>query len=109
MRDGIPGQEHVLGEAAPQVIRVLAGRVAVAAGVWIRAPVGVLAVTVLAEATPVTAIAPDVVLDEGPVTFPEAVPLGKVWAGPDDGADVLVAHDDGRRKRRVRVHLHVGA
>src|SRR5204863_8740615 len=71
MDDAVPRQEHVLREAAPQVVRFLARRVAVAARVLVRAPVGRLAVAVLADATPLAPVARDVVLDEDAVALAE--------------------------------------
>src|SRR5207302_9810147 len=107
--DAVPGQEHVLREAAPEVVRLLARRIAVAARVRIRAPVGRLAVTVLTEAAPLAAVAGDVVLDEDPVALTEAVAVDELLARLRNRADVLVAHDHGVGDLRLVVHLHVGA
>src|SRR6266704_1323737 len=64
------------------------------------APVGILAVAVLAQVAPLALAAHDVVLDEHEVAFHEAFAPGELATRLGDGADVLVAHDHGRVGRR---------
>ena len=109
MHHRVPRQIDVLREAAPQVRRLLVRGVAVADGVGIGAPVGVLAVPVLPGVAPLALAAADIVLDEHEVAFLEALALGELAAGLGDVADVLVAHDGGLVVRRVLVELDVGA
>src|SRR5262249_57923487 len=92
---GVPRQIHVLGEAAPQVWRPLVGGIAVAYGVGIGAPVGVLAVAVLAGVAPLALAAAHVVLHEDEITLPETLAIRELPACLRDVADVLVAHDRG--------------
>ena len=105
----VPRQIDVLREAAPQVRRLLGRGVAVADGVGVGAPVGVLAVAVLAGVAPLALAAHHVVLDEDEIAFLEALAPGELAAGLGDVADVLVAHDGGLVVRRVLVELDVGA
>src|SRR5262249_61198597 len=109
MHHGVPRQVDVLGKAAPQVGRLLGRRVAVADRIGIVAPVGILAVAVLAEMAPLALAAGDVVLDEHEVALAESLAPGELAAGLGDHADVLVAHDDRRVGRRLLVELDVGA
>jgi ethanolamine utilization protein EutA len=108
VQHGVPRQEHVPGEAAPQAVRVVRGRVPVAARIRIGPPVRVLAVPVLAQAAPLTRHAGDVVLDEDPVAFCHTLALSELASGAGDHPHVLVAHDDRCVERGARVHLHVG-
>src|ERR1044071_1478 len=85
----IPRQIDILREAPPQMRRLLGRGVAVANGVWVGAPVGVLAVAILAGVTPLALAARYVVLDEDKITFLEALALGELAAGFGDDADVL--------------------
>ena len=109
MHHRVPRQIDVLREAAPQVRRLLVRGVAVADRVGIGAPVGVLAMPVLAGVAPLALAAAHVVLDEHQVAFLEALALGELAAGLGDDADVLVAHDGGLVVRRMLVELDVGA
>ena len=77
--------------------------------VRIGAPVGVLAVAILAGVAPLALAAHHVVLDEDEVALLEALAVGELAAGLGDKADVLVAHDGGLVVRRMRVELDVGA
>ncbi len=105
----IPRQIDVLGKAAPQMRRLLGRSVAVADGVGIGAPIGVLAMPVLAGVAPLAFAAHDVVLDEDEVAFLESLAPGEFAARLGDGADILMPHDRGRVARRVLVELDVGA
>src|SRR4051812_5276049 len=89
--------------------RPLGGGVAVADAFGVVAPVGVLAMPVLAGVAPLALAAHDVVLDEDDIAFLESLALGELPAGLGNDANVLVAHDDGRRSRRRLVKLDVGA
>ena len=109
MEHRVPRQVDVLAEAAPQMRRALRRGVAVADRIGIVAPVGVFAVAVLAEMAPLALAAGDIVLDEDEIAFLEALAAGELAAGLGDGADVLVAHDHRRRRRRMLVELDVGA
>jgi hypothetical protein len=77
------------------VRRALGGGVAVADAVRVGAPVGVLAVAVLALVAPLALAAHHVVLDEDEVAFLETLAPGELAARLGDIADVLVAHDHG--------------
>ena len=105
----IPRQIDILREAAPQMRRLLGRGVAVADGVGVGAPVGVLAVAVLPGVAPLALAARHIVLDEDQIAFLEALALGELAAGLGDVADILVAHDGGLVVRRVLVELDVGA
>src|SRR5882672_2862047 len=105
----VPRQVYILCEAAPEMRRALGRGVAVADALGIVAPVGVLAVAVLAGVAPLALAAHDVVLDEDQVAFLEAFPAGEFTPGLGDDADVLVAHDHRRRRGRRLVELDVGA
>src|SRR5262249_58630501 len=63
VHDGVPGKVDVLGKAAPEMGRLFGRGVAITDAVRIVAPVGVLAMTVLAEMAPFALAAHDVVLD----------------------------------------------
>ena len=89
--------------------RLFGGGVAVADGVGIFAPVGVFAMTVLAEMAPLAFTTTDVVLDENQVAFAEALAAREFAAGLGDVTDVLVAHDHGAWRRRSLVELDVGS
>ena len=78
-------------EAAPQMRRLLGGGVAVADGVRVGAPVGVLAVAVLPGVAPLALAAGDVVLDENQIALLEALALSELAAGLGDVPDVLMA------------------
>src|SRR5215470_14125157 len=105
----VPWQVDVVRKTAPQVRRLLSRRVAVTDGLGIVAPVSVLAVTILAEVTPLALAAGDIMLDEHQVALAKPFALGELAPGLGDGADVLVAHDDRRGGRRLLVQLDVGA
>src|SRR5579871_4029186 len=91
-------------------MRSLFGRgVTVADRIWILAPVGIFAVTILTQMAPLALAATDVVLDENQVTFLEAFATSELAPRFGDVADILVAHDHGARRRRRLVELHVGA
>src|SRR5712671_7018695 len=89
--------------------RLLGRGVAVADAVRVRAPVGVLAVAVLAEVAPLALAAHDVVLDEHQVAFLEALAARELAPRLGDDADVLVAHDHRGAGGRGLVQLDVGA
>src|SRR5260370_25005333 len=90
-------------------MRRLVGRgVGVADGIRIIAPVGVLAVAVLAEMTPLPFAASDVVLDEHPVAFPETLAPCELAAGLGDRADILLSHDPPPAPPRPPVDLPLG-
>src|SRR5476651_185252 len=109
VHDGVPRQVDVLREAAPQMRGPARGGVAVADGIRVVAPVGVLAMTVLAEVAPLALAARDVVLDEDEVAFLESLAAREFAPRLGDVADVLVAHDHGLARRRCLVELHAGA
>src|SRR5207247_2919864 len=69
----IPYTTLFRSKAAPQMRSLLGRGVAVADGVRIVAPVGVLAVTVLSEMTPFALAARDIMLNEHQIAFPEAL------------------------------------
>ena len=89
--------------------RLFGGGVAVADRLGVVAPVGVLAMAILAGVAPFALAAHDIVLDEDEIAFLEALAAGELATGLGDVADVLVTHDDGRRSRRMGVELDVGA
>ena len=109
MDDRVPRQIDILREAAPQMRGLFGGGVAVADGVGVGAPVGVLAMAVLPGVAPLALAARHIVLDEDQIAFLEALALGELAAGLGDVADVLVAHDGGLVVRRMLVELDVGA
>ncbi len=108
VHDRVPRQVYILREAAPQMRRFLGRGVAVADAVGVGAPVGVLAVAILAQMAPLAPAAHDVVLDEHQIAFLEALAPGELAARLGDGADVLVAHDHRCIGRRRLVQLDVG-
>src|SRR2546425_293365 len=73
------------------------------------APAGVLAVAVLPLVAPLALAAHYVVLDEDEVALLEALAADELAPRLGDDADVLVAHDDRRARRRGPVELDVGA
>src|SRR3954452_12620351 len=89
--------------------RALSRGVAIADAFRVVAPVGVLAMAVLPGVAPLTLAAHHVVLDEDEVAFLESLSLDEFRPGLGDDADVLVAHDDGRRRRRRLIQLDVRA
>ena len=101
VQHGIPRQVHVLGETTPQGAGLFERGVAVAAGVGIGAPVGGLAMPVLADAAPLAVVAADVVLDEDAIAFDDAVQPLELLTRHRDGADVLVTHDHRAVERRL--------
>src|SRR5262249_9756046 len=103
------GQVQLARKAAPEMGRLLGRGVAVTDGVGVAPPVGVLAVTVLAEMTPLALAAGDVVLHEHQVALLEALAPGEFAARLGDGADVLVAHDHRSLRRRGLVDLDLGS
>src|SRR5216684_2428361 len=109
VHDRVPGEIHILRKSAPEMRRLLVGRVAVADRVGIGAPVGVLAVSVLAEMAPFAFAAHDVVLDKDQVALLEALAARELAAGLGNHPDVLVPHDGGLVVRGVRIELDVGA
>src|SRR6516162_924607 len=109
MHDRVPWQVDVLGEAAPQMRRPFRRGVAVADGVGIGAPVGVLAMPVLSGMTPLAFATRDIVLDENEIALLESLAAGEFAAGLGDGADIFVAHDHWSVRRRMFVGLDVGA
>ena len=109
MHHRVPWQIDVLGEAAPQMRRLLGRGVAVADGVRIGAPVGVLAMAVLAGMAPFAFAAAHIMLDKDQVAFLEALARGEFAAGLGDDADILMSHDGRRVARRMLVELDVGA
>ena len=109
MHHRVPRQIHVLGKAAPKMGSLLGRGVAVADCVGIGAPVGVLAMAILAEMAPLAFAAHHVVLDEHQVAFLETLAPRELAARLRDGADVLVAHDHRGVGRRMRIELDVGA
>src|SRR5262249_61414227 len=82
VHDGVPGKVDVVRKAAPEMGRLLGRGVAVADSVGVAPPVGVLAMTVLAEMTPLALAAGDVVLDEHQVTLLEPLAAGEFSARP---------------------------
>src|SRR5271170_4150748 len=109
MQDSVPRQIDVLRKAAPQMRRLRGGGVAVADGVGIGAPIGVLAVPILAGMAPFAFAATDIMLDKNQVAFLKTLAAGEFAAGLGDDADILMPHDDGGARRRVLVKFHVGA
>ena len=109
MQHRVPRHVDVLREAAPQVRGLLVGRIAVADRVRVGAPVGVLAVAVLALVAPLALAAHHVVLEEDEIAFLEALAARELGAALGDVADVLVAHDGGLVGRRLLVEAHVRA
>ena len=105
----VPRQEHVLREAAPEMRRALGRGVAVAHRVRVAPPVGRRAEPIFALMAPFALEAGHVVLDEDEVAFLDPLALDEAAARLDDGADILVPHDDRRVRRRLGVELHVGA
>src|SRR5262245_65737290 len=95
VHDRIPGQVHILGEAAPEMRRLFVGRVAIADGVRVGAPVGVLAMPVLAEMAPLALAAHDVVLDKDEVPLLEALAAGGLATRLAGEVDIPVLHDGG--------------
>jgi hypothetical protein len=69
----VPGQVHILREAAPQMRRPLGRGIAIADGIRVEAPVGRLAMAVFAEMAPFAFHAGQVMLDEDPVAFLDAL------------------------------------
>ena len=67
--------------------------VAMTDAVGIEAPVGILAMTILAEMAPLAFAAGDVVLDEHEVALLETLAPGEFATSLSDRTDVLVAHD----------------
>src|SRR5271169_4942287 len=109
MHHSVPRQIHILRKAAPQMWLLLRRRVAVADRVWIGAPVGVFAMPVLPTVAPFAFAATDIVLDKDEVALFESFASREFPAGLGDGADILVAHDHRRARRRVLVKLDVSA
>src|SRR5580693_2727725 len=109
MHHGVPRQVHVLREAAPQMRRLFVRRIAVADGVGIGAPVGVLAMPILPGMAPLALAARHVMFNEDETALLEPLAAGEFTAGLGDSADVLVAHDSGLVVRRMLVELDVGA
>src|SRR5215469_302207 len=101
MHDRIPWQEHVLRKTAPQMRRALSGGIAIADGVGVGAPIGVLAMPVLPGVAPLAFAARDIVFDEDEIALLEALAAGEFTASFGDGADIFVAHDHRRLGRRV--------
>ena len=109
VEDGVPGKVHVLGKASPEMGGHVGCGVSVADRAGVVAPVGVFAVTVLAQMAPLAFAARDVVLDEDQVSFLEALAFGELAARLVDVADVLVPHDHRRARRRLLVQPDVGS
>ena len=97
MHDRVPRQEDIMREAAPEMRRLLGRGVAIADRIGIVAPVGVLAMPVLAEMAPFAFAACDIMLDEDEIAFLEALALREFAARLGDRADILVPHDDAAR------------
>src|ERR1700733_4932918 len=95
MHDGIPRQIDILRKAAPQMRRLFRRGVAVTGSVGIGAPVGVLAVPVLAGMAPFALATTDIVLDKDEIAFLKSLATAEFPAGLGDDADILVAHDHG--------------
>src|SRR5262249_44654764 len=109
VHDGVPGKVDVVRKAAPEMGCFLGRGVAVADGVGVTPPVGVFAVTVLAEMAPLALATGDVVLDEYQVALLETLAPGELAARLGDDADVLVAHDHRTLGRWGLVELHIGS
>jgi hypothetical protein len=93
VQDRVPRKVNVLRKAAPQMRSAFGRCVAITDAVGIEAPVGILAMTILAEMAPLTFAAGDVVLDEHEVALLETLAPGEFATSLSDRADVLVAHD----------------
>src|SRR5215469_4110242 len=89
--------------------RDVGGSVAVADRVGVIAPIGILAVAILALMAPLAFAAGDVVLQEYEIPFAESLSLGKFAARLLDIADILVPHDHGRAHGRFTVKLHISS
>src|SRR5581483_130055 len=81
VNDGVPRNIDVLGKAAPQMGRDLSRGIAIADGVGVVTPVGVFAMTVLAQITPLALATGDVVLQKHQVSFLESFASGELFAG----------------------------
>src|SRR5882724_2780591 len=83
--------------------------IAIAYGVGVVTPVGVFAVTILTQVTPLALAARNVVLQEYQVALFESLALGELAAGLRNVPDVLVAHDHRGARRGFSVHPHIGS
>src|ERR1700685_3462863 len=95
MQHRVPRKVDVLREAAPQMRRLVGGRVAVPDGVRVITPVRILAMTILAEGAPLAFAAANVVLHEDKVAFLEALTPRELATRLGDIADIFVTHDHG--------------
>src|SRR5664279_2554882 len=89
--------------------RALGRSVAVANALGIVAPIGILAVAILALMTPLTFAAHDIMLNKDQVALLEALSASEFLAGLGDVTDILVAHDCGRSIRWRLEQLHIRA
>src|ERR1022692_962474 len=110
VQDRVPRKIRILCEPAPQMRRLLRRRVPIANGIWVKAPVGVFTVTILALMTPFAFATHDVVFQEHQVALLEAFSSREFAAGLGDVTDIFMAHNYRNVVRRWGlVQFHVGS